>query len=181
MKHCSWKIGISGKAPLRECSVLDGTSCARSEPFPDPRVLLHSGGKGAFRTGLLFCQQWLGRAWGLFIFSTNFSQMKKAELCCCLGVSSRGVSHRERRHKAAWLQRGAGKTHQLNASFFVLRVLSCISNALQIFEVKGWWSLAMVASQAVCLGLDSLETVKTQETNLHGSVCCYLPFRKINS
>lgn len=68
--------------------------------------------------------------------------MKKAELCCCLGVSSGEVGHRERRHKAAWLQRGTGEVHQLNASFFFLHDLSCISNALQIFEVifevKGW-------------------------------------------
>lgn len=67
MKHCSWKIGISRKALLRECSVLDGTRCAKSEPFSDSKVLLHSGGKGV-RTQLLFCKQWLGRSWGLFIF-----------------------------------------------------------------------------------------------------------------
>lgn len=129
MKHCSWKIGISRKALLRECSVLDGSSCAMSEPFSDSKVLLHSGGKGV-RTQLLFCKQWLGRSWGLFIFPTNFSQMKKAKLCCCSGVGSRKVSHRERRHETTWLQRGAGKVHQLTASFLFLHVLSCISNAL---------------------------------------------------
>lgn len=130
MKHCSWKIGISRKAPLRECSVLDGTRCAKSEPFSDSKVLLHSGGKGV-RTQLLFCKQWLGRSWGLFIFFfTNFLQMKKAKLCWCSGVRSGKVSPRERRHEAAWLQRGAGEVHQLTASFLFLHVLRCISNAL---------------------------------------------------